>query len=231
MEFNKNLNRIGLLNESSLHAALKAYYAQPEDSLEVEVDGYVIDIIQDGRLVEIQTGNFASIKHKVIDLTDRHSLRVVYPITQEKWIVKLPEDGSGTPERRKSPKRGKIIEFFNELVSFPEILRKPNFSLEVLMIQEEEVRRFSGVYRFRNRGWATEERRLLGIMDQYLFEGPESVRELIPQSLPDEFTTLDFADALGEPRRFTQKAAYCLSKMGVIVQIGKRGKSKLYTLT
>jgi hypothetical protein len=231
MEFNKNTNKIGMLNESSLHAALKAHYARPEDTLEVEVDGYVIDIIQDGCLVEIQTGNFASIKHKVIDLTDRHPLRVVYPITQEKWIVKLPEDGIGTPERRKSPKRGRIVEIFNELVSFPEILHNANFSLEVLMIQEEEVRRFSGVRRFRNRGWVTEERRLLGIVDQYLFEGPESVCGLIPKSLPDEFTTLDFADALGEPRRFAQKAAYCLRKIGVIVQIGKRGKSKLYSLT
>jgi hypothetical protein len=231
MEFNKTIRNIGMLNESPLHAALKDYYARPEDALEVEVDGYVIDIVQDGCLVEIQTSNFAAIKNKVIDLSDRHPLRVVYPITQEKWIIKLPEDGRGTPKRRKSPKRGRVIEVFNELVSFPEILHKPNFSLEVLMTQEEEVRRFSGVGRFRNRGWAIEERRLLSIMGQHRFEGPESVRRLIPPGLPDEFTTLDFADALGKPRRFAQKAVYCLNKTGVIEQTGKLGRSKLYSLT
>ena len=56
---------IGLLNEKPLHAALKNWVAQPENQLEVAVDGFVIDIIQDGVLVEIQTGNFSAIRRKV----------------------------------------------------------------------------------------------------------------------------------------------------------------------
>ena len=37
---------IGLLNEKPLHAALKEWYAQPEDRFEVSVDGFVIDVVQ-----------------------------------------------------------------------------------------------------------------------------------------------------------------------------------------
>ena len=47
---------IGELNEKPLHAALKAWVAQPGDALETPLDGYVIDIIHGEQLVEIQTG-------------------------------------------------------------------------------------------------------------------------------------------------------------------------------
>jgi hypothetical protein len=50
--------------------------------------------------------------------------------------------------RRKSPKRGTPLQIFDELVSFPQLQLRPGFSLELLLIQEEEVRRFDG-----SRGW------------------------------------------------------------------------------
>ena len=58
------MSDIGLLNEKPLHASLKEWYAQPGDRFEVAVDGFVIDIVRDDLLLEIQTGNFASIKSK-----------------------------------------------------------------------------------------------------------------------------------------------------------------------
>jgi hypothetical protein len=56
---------IGLLNEKPLHASLKEWYAQPGDRFEVPVDGFVIDIVRDDLLLEIQTGSFGSIKSKI----------------------------------------------------------------------------------------------------------------------------------------------------------------------
>jgi hypothetical protein len=223
-------NIIGTLNEKPLHAALKTFYAQQGDRLEVKVAGYVIDILRDESLIEIQTGNFSAIKSKVLDLISKYPLRVVYPIAQEKWILKLPEDGIGKPNKRKSPKRGRIIEIFNELVSFPDLITEPNFSLEVVMIQEEEVRRYVGKRKWRNRGWVTEERRLLRVLEQHIFQTPESFHALIPTELPPEFTSLDFAKASGESRRFAQKAVYCLRKMDIIRQVGKHNRSNLYIL-
>ncbi len=223
-----NPMNIGLYNENPLHAALKAWYAQPGDCLEVDIDGYVIDIQQADHLVEIQTRNFSAIKGKVIDLSERHPLRLVYPIALEKWIVKLPVDGVGRVSRRKSPQRGRVTQVFNELVSFPELLLHPNFSLEVLMIAEEEVRIFVGKRRWRTRGWGVHERRLLGVTERFLFKGPDAFHSLIPPSLPDPFTSLDLAETLGESRRLAQKATYCLRNMGLIVEIGTQQRSKLY---
>lgn len=218
---------IGELNEKPLHAALKAWYAQPGDDVEVTVGGYVIDLVHDGLLVEIQTANFSGIKHKMIDLVTRHRVRLVYPISREKWLLKLPREDWKGPRRRKSPKRGYVEELFAELVSFPALLREDNFSLEVLFTQEEEVRRYTG-RRWRRRGWETVERRLLEVMEQRRFETPQDLGALLPETLPPRFTTRDLAEALGRSRWLAQRMAYCLREMGQIVQVGKRGRSYLY---
>ena len=219
---------IGLLNEKPLHAALKQWYAQPGDVLETSVDGFVIDILRGDLLIEIQTANFSAVKEKLLTLVAVHPVRLVYPIPHEKWIIKLTPEGEGKAQRRKSPKRGGAEEVFNELVSFPELLTERHFSLEVLLIREEEVRRYDRRRRWRRRGWATQERRLLGVVSQQRFETPGDVWAMLPGDLPQTFSTSDLADAMRTPRRLAQKAAYCLRKMGAITPVGKRGRSVVY---
>jgi hypothetical protein len=94
------MHHIGQLNEQPLHAALKAYYAHPDAQTEVLVDGYHVDVVRDGTLIEIQTGNFSAIKRKLGDLVPHHPLRLVYPIAVEKWILKYGGEGGG---RQTSP--------------------------------------------------------------------------------------------------------------------------------
>ena len=67
---------INTMQEKSLHAALKAWYARPGDRFEVEIGGYVIDLVQDGLLIEIQTGNFSSIRNKLNALLPDHPVRL-----------------------------------------------------------------------------------------------------------------------------------------------------------
>jgi hypothetical protein len=224
------MSGIGLLNEKPLHASLKEWYAQPRDQFEVAVDGFVIDIVQDDLLLEIQTGNFASIKSKVKDLIGSHRVRLIYPIAQEKWIVKLAKDNSGEEIRRKSPRRGRVEDLFRVMVSFPHLLSNRNFSLEVVMIREEEVRRYDGKRGWRRRGWITEERRLLEVVEQRLFEDPVDWRALVPEE-SGAFTAKDLAEAIGIGRQLAYKMVYCLRKVNVVKLIGKQGRANLYKLT
>ena len=219
---------IGVLNEQPLHAALKEHYASPRGRLEVMVDGFVVDVVRGDRLVEIQTGNFSAVKGKMARLAARHPLRLVYPIAREKWLLKLPKEEGGETERRKSPKRGRVEEVFKELVSFPGLLLQPTFSLEVVLIQEEEVRRWDPARGWRQHGWVTVERRLLDVVEPHLFRQPQDLTATLPEELPDRFTTADLAEAMDGSRSLAQKMAYCLRKMGVITQIGTLGRSKLY---
>ena len=219
---------IGLLNEKPLHASLKEWYAQPGDQFEVAVDGFVIDIVRDDLLLEIQTGSFSSMKSKLTRLLPTHRMRLIYPIPQEKWIVKLATSDSGESTRRKSPKRGRVEDLFAQVVSFPQLLTNDNFALEVLLIREEEVRRYDAKRNWRRRGWGTEERRLLNVVDRKVFDKPADRRGLLPRKLETPFTTADLAEATGIGRSLAQKMAYCLRYMQVIELTGKLGRANLY---
>ncbi|MFC1920304.1 hypothetical protein ACFLYQ_01110 [Chloroflexota bacterium] len=219
---------IGTLNEKLLHKALKQWYAESNDLFEVSIDGFVVDIVRGDLLIEIQTRNFRAIKRKLERLLVNHRVRLVYPIPFEKWIIKRPKDEDGPVSRRKSPKRGGFEHVFDELVSFPQLLINPNFSLELLLIQEEEVRRYDGTHGWRRRAWVTFERRLLKVIEQRILLSPADMSVFIPSELDDSFTTADFAASIAKSRRFAQKMVYCLRLMGCITPVGKRANSILY---
>ncbi|MCK4283373.1 MAG: hypothetical protein KAX44_03565 [Candidatus Brocadiae bacterium] len=220
--------KIGTLNEKALHAALKKWYARPGDRLEVLVDGFLVDIVRGRLLVEIQTRNFSAIKRKLKSLAARHRVRLVYPIAREKWIVRMAGDGEEQLGRRKSPKRGSVEQVFEELVSIPALLAHPDFSVEVLFIQEEEVRRYDPHRGWRRHHWMTEERRLLDVVGQRLFETPADMAGLIPPALAEPFTTAELAESMDKPRWLAQQMAYCLRYMGAVQQVGKRRNAILY---
>ena len=216
---------IGLLNEKALHASLKQWYARPGDRFEVPVDGFVIDIVRDDLLIEIQTSNFSSIKTKLTNLVRSHRVRLIYPIIQEKWIVRT-RNGKGSV-RRKSPKRGRLEDLFWELVSIPQLLSNPNFSLEVLMISGEEVRRYNVSKRRVRKQWLIEGRRLLEVLDQRSFGHSTDWLRFLPHGL-ELFTTHDLAVRMNTRRDLAQKMAYCLREARMIELVGKRGRANLY---
>jgi hypothetical protein len=214
--------------EKSLHAALKHWYAEPGDEIEQRVEGYIVDIVRGELLIEIQTRSFSAIRRKLATLAEHHPVRLVYPIVQDKWIVRMSADGKTRIGRRKSPRRGRIEDVFEELVSVPGLLALPNFTLELLLVQAEEIRRDDGRGSWRRKGWSVHDHRLLEVLERRLFLTPADFRALLPAGLPAPFTTGDLAAAVNCSRDLAQKMAYCLRAMGTIEVAGKRRAAWLY---
>jgi hypothetical protein len=219
---------IGTLNEKPLHEALKRWYARTGDVFEAPVDGFVVDIVRGDLLIEIQTRNFSGIKRKLKHLLTGHKVRLVYPIPVEKWILRIPPDGAAQTKPRKSPKLGAFESVFEELIRLPELLDNPRFSLELLLIEEEEVRRYDGVRGWRRRGWITDERRLLRVLATRTLNAPSDLCAFLPESLGEPFTTADLAVAIKMPAKLAQKMTYCLRLTGCVAMVGKRGNALLY---
>jgi hypothetical protein len=222
---------IGTMQEGSLHAALKAWYAQPGDQVEVDVEGYCVDIVRGDLLIEIQTRSFSHLKQKLATLIESHPVRLVHPIAQERWIVHVADDLHSPLGRRKSPKRGSLAHVFRELVSFPQLLTHPHFSLEVLLIREEELRSTLPLRKRWRKAWSTVDRQLLDVVERLTFDTPSDFLRLLPSTLPQPFTSQDLAGALKQPRRVGQQMAYCLREMGALQMVGKRGRAFLYAAT
>ncbi|MDF1514716.1 MAG: hypothetical protein P1S60_12985 [Anaerolineae bacterium] len=223
-------NKINTYNESPLHAAIKTYIAQPGDVFETGVEGYIIDILRDELLIEVQTRQLGQLRTKLNKLLQNHRVLLIHPIALELWIVRPPHPDKGEKGdiRRKSPKRGRPLDIFAEMVSLPTLIHNPNFSLRVLYTREEELRRWEGSRAWRRKGWAIDHRRLIDVVDSQTYTSAFDFAALLPANLPAEFTTRDLADAVGCRIRLAQQAAYVLKKMGVLNQIGKKGRAHLY---
>jgi len=225
----ENGGGIGTLQERSLHAAIKSLYEGPEAQLEVAIEGYVIDVVLDDLLIEIQTRNFTAIKDKLFALMKNHRIRLVYPIPVEKWIVRQSPDGNSEIRRRRSPKKLGIANLFEELVSIPTFLLHKNFSLEVILIREEEIRIQDGKGSWRRNGWSSIDRKLLDVIERHLYNEPSDFLHLIPDTLQKPFTSSELAEALKIPKRIAQKMTYCMRKMGTLKIAGKERNAFLYT--
>ena len=223
------MTTIGLLNEKPLHAALKERYRRDGDQVEVPLEGFVVDLVRDWLLIEIQTRGFSSMRRKFDRLLDLYPIRLVYPVAAKKWIVKLDDDGREV-SRRRSPKRGIAADVCGELVSFPSLLSHPNFTLEIALIKEEEVRRPDARKGWRRGGFVIEERRLVSVLDTVKLSSPEDLLGLLPGGMPDPFTTADLADGLGRSRHLAQEVAYCLRVSGAVEAVGRDKRGVLYEL-
>jgi len=218
--------KIGTLRETSLHLGLKNWYTRPGDSTEQFVDGYVIDIVRDSVLIEVQTGNFASLKRKLRDLLPNHKIHLVYPVAEEKWICRQSRGGE-LLARRKSPRRGQIEDLCAELLYIADQALHPNFSLEVVRILSEDVWTDDGLGSWRRQGWSLSDRRLLAAKNKTFFDCQQDYSRLIPE-IAEPFRTQDLARALKFSGTRAQKVVYCLRKMGLIRVAGKRGRAFLY---
>ena len=220
-------NQIGTLHESSLHAALKQWYKEPFDQLEMPIDNFIIDIVRNTLLIEIQTKNFSMIRKKLERLIQNHKVRLVHPIIQDKWIINLDSQWKKV-RRRLSPKHNSYIDIFNELIRIPHIVSHPNFSIEAILIQIEEIRKIDDKGSWRKNGWSIYDQKLVRIIDRKKFCNPNDFHMLIPYNLSFPFTNLDLARSLKKSIGLARKMSYCLRKMGVFKIIGKKGKAFLF---
>ena len=219
---------IGELNERSLHRALKARYAGAHGATEQSVDGFVVDVIAGGRIIEIHTSGFGPLQHKLARLAERHPVTLVYPVARDRYIVKTAADPDTPAKRRKSPRHGSVYDVFHALAGIPAMLAHPNITLDVVMTVEDEVRAPDGRTGWRRRGWSRRDRRLLDVVEICTITSMADLFDLLDADLPEPFTTMDLASAMKSTRRLGQLAAYCFREAGVTEVCGKNGNTRVY---
>jgi len=219
------------MTEYSLHSEIKKWYSISKDDLEVKVkDGFIIDVIRDNLLIEIQTKNFSAIKKKLNKLIVDKQVRLVYPIAKVKWIIYVSNLGT-VISKRKSPKKGKLVDLFYELIHLSYLVKNSNFSFEVLLIEEEEVRCNDGNGSWRRRGISIKDRKLLTVFNRVVFDNSQNFLRFLPVAISESFTNKLLAKKLGVSIRLAQKITYCLRKMDLISIIDKKRKELVFTVT
>lgn len=214
------------MNENLLHSEIKKEYSLPGDLFEVRVDNYIVDILRGNLIIEVQTGNFSALKEKLQALIPKYQVRLVYPLVENKWITYVTKDHVAV-NRRKSPRRGKLTDVFRELVMIPQMIGEANFSLEVIFVDEEEIRCADGKGSWRRRGVSIKERKLLRVNSRVLFQNKADYLKLLPNSLSGVFTNRELALLAKIPVRTARQITYCLRKGGII-RIAEKKNRELY---
>lgn len=215
------------MNEFSLHSEIKKGYSLPGDQFEVKLGNYIIDILRENLIIEVQTKNFSALKDKLQVLIEKHQVRLVYPLPEKKWITHVTKDQI-VLNTRKSPKKGKLTDLFRELVMIPQMIGVENFSLEVLFIDEEEVRCDDGKGSWRRRGVSIVERKLLKVNNRILFQTKADYLKILPEGLSEVFTNRELAKLAKISVRTARQITYCLRKSSLIRLAVKKGREMVF---
>jgi hypothetical protein len=219
--------------ETSLHRVLKTHYAQAGARYEVPLGRFRIDLLNPGELVEIQHGSLAAIYKKIQQLVVNHRVLVVKPIVVLKTLVRLACAEGPEVSRRLSPKRGQLLDIFEELVYFRSIFPHPQLTLDVPLVEVEETR-YPGHgrrRRWRENDFIVEDQRLVRVHSMHRFASTSDLLALLPPTLPRPWHTGELAELAGVRRWIAQRIAYCLRHMQATREVGKRGNAKLYDFT
>lgn len=219
--------------ETSLHRELKLLYAGRQAQFEVPLAGYRVDAVAGGQLIEIQHGSLAAIRDKIRELLEEHRVTVVKPIVVNKLLVKQSAKGGEVLARRLSPKRGILLDLFDELVHFTRVFPHRRLTLEVLLVDIEEWR-YPG--HGRRRRWRAndhqvEDQKLTVIHEKHRLRTAADLAALVRCPLPQPFHTGDLAQSLDVRRWIAQRIVYCFHQMGALRQVGKQGNAWLYQWT
>lgn len=224
------LRLVRWLVETSLHRKLKDVYAETGARVEAPFGKYRIDVVLDGELIEIQHGSLAAIRDKVSNLLSDYRVRVVKPIVVRKRLVKQNARGGRVISRRLSPKRGRIIDLFHELIYFTRVFPHRNLSIETPLVDVEEWR-YPGHGRRRRRretDHVVEDQKLVTLHRVFRFRSAGDLLQIIPDDLPNPFHTAHLAKRLNIKRWVAQRIAYCLRKTGAAQPVAKQGNAWLY---
>ena len=225
----KELTGIGTLGEKTVHSVLKHYYSPILNHHEVKVGGFVADIFTGKEIIEIQTRNFNALRRKLSVFLDIAPVTIVYPVHNIKWLRWInPQTGEISPPR-KSPKRGTPYMVFPELYRIKNYLTNPNLRLKIILLNMEEYRYLDGWSHDQKKGSTRCDRIPTELVSEFSIDGIADYRKLVPDALPEEFTSRDFQKTSGLSLNKAQTALNILHYLQIVERTGKRGNAFLYT--
>jgi hypothetical protein len=218
--------------ETTLHRQLKQAYAASPSNLEVKFGEFRIDAIRSDELIEIQCASLSALRSKAQRLLDVNPLRIVKPIYGRTRITRLDQREGKVVSRRLSPKRGEWVDFFDELIYFTRVFPHPNLTIELVMVDVEQIRiprTTKKRWRRNHSDYQVQDIRLESIVETYELKTSTDLLRLIDWPSGDiQWTTESIAKRLSRPRWFAQKVAYVLKHVGAIRSTARNRSGIVY---
>lgn len=225
---NRERTGIGTLQEKTVHAVFKQYYAPDTQMHEIPIESFVADIFTGNEIIEIQNGNFGKLRTKLEAFLALYPVTIVYPIPHKKWLIWIDEETGELSARRKSTVTGDAYRAFRELYRIKPYLKNDNLKLRFPLMDVEEYRLLNGWSADRKKGSRRYERIPVGLYDEVVIERREDYLRFLPYDLPEEFTVADLAGCAKLPLRTAGETLNILHFLEIVERTGKKGRAYLY---
>lgn len=219
---------IGTLSEKTLHAILKNFYEPDEDRHEIPIDRFVADIYTGEEIIEIQTGQFNRMREKLKYFLGEYPVTIVYPVAHQKWLHWIDEETGEVSAGRKSPKKGSEYAAFVELYRIKMFLKDPNLKIKIIMLDMDEYKILNGWGKQKKNNASKYDRIPNRFVEEICIECKEDYLQFLPMSLPEQFTTKEFAKITKCGAQLAGVTLNLLNYLEVVKRVGKRGNAFLY---
>ena len=219
---------IGTYNEKRLHRILKRYVTEDAERYEVRVGACVADIMENGRVTEIQTASFRPLQGKIENyLAAEYSVTVLHPLVESKTILRADKETGEILYTKKSPKKGRDTDILPQMYYLKDFVGNPRFEVRILHVRADEYR-FSERMRYRREGAYDNDLRPVELLSETVFRSPMDYVCILPEELRrGEFTSADFSKATKHKGRRLSLAISFLLYVGVLER-RKDGKRYIY---
>ncbi len=215
---------IGTKKERTLHQYLKYYFCEEKEYHEQKCLGFIVDILKDNKVIEIQTSSFNTMRKKLNKLLPHYSITIVYPIIQEKIIHSFDEEGV-LYSTKKSPKKEHALKIGKELYKISDVLNHNNIHFVCVILKVEEYR-IPYINRYKQKKMTRINQIPTELIDIIHLNTSLDYLKLIP--FDDEFTSLDFKRISKLSPRDNSSCLLALRKLNVIELVKKDGKKNIY---
>lgn len=227
---NREKMGIGTLSEKTVHAILKDYYAFSKDDQEVAINGKIVDIYQEGKVIEIQTRAFEKMRSKLSVLLDEYEVTIVHPIPRYRYLCWISEAGNDVISKRKSPKCGTPYSLFIELYKIKSYLGNKNLKFKIVMMDVEEYRLLNGWSKDKKKGSTRYDRIPLDYVEEFDITCLCDYLQFIPYDICDEFVKDEFAKCAKIDKSLAGLVLHILYHIGVVDRIGKKANAYIYSI-
>jgi len=220
--------QIGTLSEKTVHAVVKNYYEPDENKQEIPIEGLYADIFTGNEIIEIQTRSFDQVRKKLDRFLAYYPVTVVLPIPATKWLIWIDEETGELSEKRKSPKKGNAYQAFRELYKIKPYLKREGLTIKLLFLDMEEYRLLNGWSKDKKKGSCRFDRIPLTIVDEITLSCPRDYMQLLPQTLPENFTCAEFSKCVKISSKQASVVLNILYYLNIVDRIDKKGNAYIY---
>lgn len=215
---------IGTKQERTLHQYLKYYFCPDTNKHEQKCGDYIVDILDDNEVIEIQTSSFNVMRNKLEYLLDKYSVTIVYPIINNKMIFNLNDHGE-LINVKKSPKKEHPLKIGKELYKINNFLNHPNLKFICVVVDVDEYR-IPYINRYKQLKMTRINQIPKTLVNIYELKKQDDYKALIP--FDNEFDAATFRKKLKLSLRDASNTLIALRTVNAIEVIRIDGKKYIY---